>query len=90
MAKASRRRTRAAGSAPLAPGRSRLFLISFFVVTFVLAYVSARTILDNAADPVLREKVDALRERKERNSLFAPEDSTARAPVHAADSLGAR
>ncbi len=87
MAQASRRKR--SGPSPLPRGRSRLFLISFFLVTIVLAYVSARTILNNAADTELREKIDALQERKQRNSLFAPADTTARGPVESADSSGA-
>lgn len=68
---------------PMSRPKSRLFLVAFFVVTAILAYVAASAIVRDAGNEELQRQVEAFRERKERNSLFAPADSTAPAPAPA-------
>ncbi|MEZ4700183.1 MAG: hypothetical protein R2834_07640 [Rhodothermales bacterium] len=70
------------GFSPLSRKSTRLFLASFFAITIVLAYFAAKAILHDAENPELQQRVEAFRERKTRNSLFAPADSTS-APVQA-------
>ncbi len=74
MAKADRRSSPA--NAPLSRAYSRLFLVSFFVITIVLAFWAASAIIKDSQDPVLKQRIEEMRDRKSQNSLFAPPDTS--------------
>jgi hypothetical protein len=80
--------TRSGASLPsLSRPVTRWFLVGFFLVTALLAFATARAIVADLRDPALQEKVATYRERKARNSLFTPADTTRRT---SADSTNAR
>jgi hypothetical protein len=63
-------------NAPLSRAQSRLLLLSFLVITIALAFFAASAIIEDSQDPVLQQRIEGMRERKSRNSLFAPTDTT--------------
>ncbi|MDZ4699724.1 MAG: hypothetical protein SH809_08475 [Rhodothermales bacterium] len=61
---------------PLGRVRSRLLLASFFAITVILAIIAAKAIINDSQNPVLQQRIEEMRVRKNQNSLFAPADSS--------------
>ncbi len=89
MANADRHSDRHSGATnrPLSRAQSRLLLTAFFAITVVLAFVAARAIINDTQNPVLQQRIEEMRERKNQNSLFAPTDSSGVPAAGTPDSL---